>query len=142
MLPPLRMMSLVPVRFSPEAIAGAEATALEIFKSAFEDREFWISETPATALIPGKKPPLSAANLGAIISDVGRALLVTHFPVAVKARQQLVNIERLIRRLHAANHVGFVVFDNISYKGGDFSFHYVLYGEIRSDGGFQHPMNG
>lgn len=134
------MAALAPISLP---LPGSDPTdkALDIFRTAFQDREFWIMGAPPAPVV-GVKPPLAAAaNLGAIISDVSKALVTVYFPVAVKARQQLVNFERLIRRLVAANHVGFVVIDNISYEDNDFVFHYVLYGEIRS-GSIRHPMDG
>ena len=133
------MMALAPISL-PAPGSDPAAKALDIFRTAFQDREFWIEGAPP-APAAGVKPPLSAANLGAIVADVSRALVTVYFPVAVKARQQLVNFERLIRRLVAANHVGFVVIDRISYEADEFVFHYVLYGEIRS-GGVRHPMEG
>ena len=138
---PRKMASLAPISL-PSPSSDPVDKALEIFRLAFQDREFWISTSaePPTAVV-GKKPPLAAANLGAIIADVSRALVCIYFPVAVKARQQLINLERLIRRLIAANHIGFVVIDNISYEADEFIFHYILYGEIRS-GTASHPMDG
>lgn len=133
------MAALTPISL-PSPGSDPTDKALDIFRTAFQDREFWIMGTPPAPVV-GVKPPLAAANLGAIISDVSKALTTVYFPVAVKARQQLVNFERLIRRLIAANHVGFVVIDNISYEGDDFVFHYILYGEIRS-GSVGHPMEG
>ena len=133
------MAALAPISLASPGSDPAEK-ALERVRAAFQDREFWMMGTPPAPVV-GVKPPLAAANLGAIIADVSKALVTVYFPVAVKARQQLVNFERLIRRLVAANHVGFIVIDSISYEADDFVFHYVLYGEIRS-GSVAHPMDG
>jgi hypothetical protein len=103
--------------------------ALATFGRALLHREIWVGSAPPKPIV-GKKPPLAAADLTAIISDISSPLVSVYFPIAIKARQQLANIERLIRRLVADNHIGFIVFDNVSYVDDNFTFHYIVYGEI------------